>query len=58
MWHVPALAVLRLLPCWAFIIAACFAFFRIRHLLPVDVLKLGLSMLQVTVDYRLVQALR
>ena len=40
------------------LIAACFAFFRIRHLLPVDVLKLGLSMLQVTVDYRLVQALR
>ena len=29
------------------LIVACFVFFRIRHLLPVDVLKLGLSMLQV-----------
>ena len=29
------------------LVVACVVFFRIRHLLPVDVLKLGLSMVQV-----------
>ena len=33
----------------ALLLTACFLFFRFRHLLPVDVLKLGLSMLQVSV---------
>ena len=31
----------------ALLVVACVVFFRIRYLLPVDVLKLGLSMLQV-----------
>ena len=46
-------SVAEMLGILAVLIAGCYLFFRVRHLLPVDVLKLGLSMLQVSgADHR------